>query len=469
MSEPPSSSLPASVEEEVARILATSPITYDAFQVIPADGEYPLVVSIARAWPRPAFRSWGVTPGRWMSRSLLIPVQVTDPDYEPGAYSDVDGWNRPIAELVRRVPEEIREAVRPLPCCYQWYCIKLLAEVPEFLDLVVEQPVLAAILANQLHPRGDDVPEALGELRRLLSRPRRRLLALLELPEERWILRVLAKIDFFGLLSPGPAAITDLLQSDCEYIRSRLRHLPRLRADVLQILADPDIRPMTTFELLADDDTDDIWNETSLRGLLVELHGARDDGRAARKPAAFKTRNQVLDAWRAIEPFDPFPDAFEAPTDEVKLRLSAEPTITLTPLLAAGDVYEHGIAQANCLASDKQYYEDVSTGYTALYEVRWQLPGDGEAEMATLSIKQRWDAMWEVLQLLGVKNQPVPAWLLLRISDWVDQLNRPDEDLDSPPPAWLIEQEEDEGVEQLVLPLAWRSRPPTPMEVPCSL
>jgi len=464
-------SCPTPTAEEIAAILEMAPFEPDAYQVIPADGDYPLVVSIARAWPEPAFLSWGLAPSRWMPRSLLIPVQAADPGYESGAFADVDGWSRPIEDLVRCIPQEICEAVEPLPSCFQWYAIKMLAKVPEFIDVVVEQPVLAGMLAQQHHPRGDDVPEALSQLRQLLSGPRRRLLGLLDLPEQKWVLRALQKVDIGALISPGPPTIDSLLRADHKYIRRSLQHLPRLRADVLKIIADKGCWPMTTFALLADDDEDDIWDDSSLHELLVEILVAREDKRVPKKPARFRSRKQVLDTWMAIEPWDPteqFPDPFEAPTGEVTLRLSGEPTITLTPLLAADEVFEHGIAQVNCLASDKQYFVDVSTGYTALYAVSWQPPGDGERATATLSVRQRWDADWEVLQFLGPENSPVPGWLALRVGDWVDEINRLGEDVDTVPPVWLAMQD-DEGVEQLALPFVWRSRLPTPMEVPCWL
>jgi len=441
-------------DAEVAAILATAPLPFDAFQVIPAEGDYPMVVSIARTWPKPAFRSWGLARGRWLARTLWIPVQAADPGFEPGAYTDLEGWSCPLADLVRGIPVEIREAVRPLPGSFQWYAIKLLAHTPEFLGLVVEQPVLAGLLASELHPRGDVTPGSLDRLRQLLRGPRRRLLGLLELPEERWILRALRKMTFRALSLAGLPMICDLLRSDDNFVRKRLQHLPRLRADVLQILADKGAWPMTTFALLADEDDDPIWNETSLHALLVELHVAREDGRVSKKPAAFQTRQQALAGWGSIVPFDPvaeFASTFDTPTDEVELKLRGEPLIALKPLRSASAVLEHGKAQLNCLDSDRGFYLKASTGQLALYAVRWQPPGDGEEQVATLSLRWRWSSRWTVEQLLGRENEPVPTWLEARVEDWANDLNSMEQDgLDAPFPPWLV----GEDAAQLALPFS---------------
>lgn len=463
---------PPPTDEEVAAILATAPFDYDAHQVIPADGDYPLVVSIARTWPQPDFLSWGLARGRWMARTMWIPVQCADPDYEPGAFTDLEGWSCPLADLVRGIPAEIRDAVGPLPSSFQWYAIKVLAVVPEFLDVVVEQPVLAALVASGLHPRGDGEGEALDRLRELLRGPRRRLLSLIDLPEEKWILGVLQKLDLRALCQPGAPIIYDLIRSGDKYVQKRLRHLPRLRGDVLQILNDRGSWPMTTFSLMADDTEDDFWSETSLHSLLVELHVARNDGRAPKKPARFKSRAEVLRAWEAIEPFDPvaeFTAAFETPTDRVGLRLWNEPAITLLPLRSASALLEHGKKQINCLTDDRAYYLEARTGQLALYSVEWRLPGDGEMQVATLSVRWCWDRLWQLEQLLGPDNEPVPTWVESRVTDWVGELNHLERDgLDAPHPGWLVERD----AAQLALPFSLDRRqllllfmlPPPPCE-----
>jgi hypothetical protein len=459
---------PPPTDAEIAAILATAPFEYDTFRVSPADSDFRQIVTIASGWPSPDCRSWGMRPDRWQAHSLLLPVQVLDPDFEIGGCVDLEHWSKPVQDLVRQIPEQVREALRPFPTPQQWYLQRVLARVPEFLTLVVDEPAVAGLLATKLYPLGDVVPKGLERLKPLLRGPRRRLLGLMGLPEERWVLRVLRKLDLDALIDPGPPIIDPLLCADHKFIRRSLQHLPRLRGDTLKIIADTGCWPMVSYSLLADDDEDDIWQERSLHDLLIELHVAREDGRAAKKPASFRTRKQVLAAWEAIEPWDPvaeFTSPFEAPTGPVELRLRGEPAIKLMPLLSAQEVFEHGKAQLNCLAADREYYEDASTGYTALYAVAWHLPGDGEEQVATLSVKQRWDADWEVLQLLGPENDLVPEWLAARVGDWLKEVNAAgDCDIDSPPPTWLTGREDDEGLEQLVLPFA--PRLPTPLEVP---
>jgi len=464
---------PPPTDEEVAAILATAPIQFDTFRVSPADGDFRQIVTVASGWPAPDCRSWGMRPGRWQAHSLLLPVQVLAADFEPGGCVDLEGWSRPVQDLIRQIPKEIREALCPFESPQQWYLQRLLARVPDFLSLLVEEPALAGLLATKLYPLGDAVPEGLDRLESLLRGPRRRLLGLIGLPEQRWIIRAVRKLDLDALIDPGLPTIESLIRADPKFIRRSLQHLPRLRSDVLKIIADEQVWPMATFALLDDADEDDIWRERSLHDLLVEILVAREDSRVAPKPAHFKSRKQVLDAWMAIEPWDPaeqFPDPFEAPTGEVTLRLTGEPTLTLTPLLAANEVFEHGQRQLSCLASQKDYYEDASTGHLALYAARWQLPGDGEERVATLSLRWHWSSRWTVEQLLQRENEPVPTWLEARVEDWANELNRLERDgLDAPYPAWLA----GEDAAQLPLPFSVDRRqlllpfagPPTPMEV----
>jgi len=464
---------PPLTDAEITAVLAEAPIPYDTFRVSPPDSDFRPIVTVASGWPSPDCRSWGMRPGRWQAHSLLLPVQVLDPDFEIGGCVDLEGWSRPVQDLLRQIPEEIREALRPFESPQQWYLQRLLARVPEFLPLMVEEPALAGLLATKLYPLGDAVPEGLDRLGPLLRGPRRRLLGLIGLPEERWVLRAVRKLELDALIDPGPPTIDSLIRADHKFIRRRLQHLPRLRSDVLKIIADKQVWPMVTFTLLADADEDVIWRERSLHDLLVELLVAREDGRAAKKPARFSSRAEVLQAWEAVEPWDPaeqFPDAFEAPTGEVELKLRGEPTITLRPLLCAKEVFEHGQRQLSCLASDKQYYEDASTGHLALYAVAWQLPGDVGEELATLSLRWRWDARWELEQLLGPENFGVPEWLETRAEDWVVELNHVEQHgLDAPSPSWLVGEDPAQLAlpfsrdrRQLLLPFA---RPPTTMEV----
>jgi hypothetical protein len=194
---------PPPTDEAIAAILATAPFKYDTYRVGPAAGDYPLVVCIASGWPSPDCRSWGMRPDRWQAHSLLLPVQALEPDFEIGGWVDLEGWSKPVHDLVRQIPEQISEALRPFPTPQQWYLQRVLARVPELLPLMLKALALAGLLATNLYPRGDAVPEGLKRLKSLLRGPRRHLLGLMGLPEERWVLRVVRKLDLDALIDQG--------------------------------------------------------------------------------------------------------------------------------------------------------------------------------------------------------------------------------------------------------------------------
>ena len=448
------------ISDEVAAILASAPIPVDAYRVTPAEDGHPLIVTVVSAWPAPDCMVYGLRPGRWSRRSLVIPVQVLDEGFEPGDFIEMDGWSRPIEEVLLTIPEQVRSAVRPLPACHQSYVLSLVAEVPDFLEMVQRNPVLAGLIAEHHHL----TPAPPEELREALRRPRHCLLGLLRLPEARWIVRALAKTAPFALLSPGTKVITQLFTSPDRQVRRRLQHLPTLRADVLSVLNNKDSMRMTSHELLADDASGGFWETADLHGLLTTIRKARADGRTSVKPARFDSRVEVLQAYKAIEPIDlvaTYPGEFVTPTGEVELCTRGKPPIKLRPLRSAREMLEHGERQQSCIPSQADYFKHAAVGVGVMYEVGWVDRGDGrkEAAVATLWLRHRRHGVWEVEQLLAAGNLAVPSWVELRVDDWLEQLNAVDScDIDAPPPAWLIEQEDDEDGVQLVLPFApWTS------------
>jgi hypothetical protein len=423
---------PPPTDEEIAAILATAPFKYDAYQVSPGDGDHPLLVSIARGWPSPTFMSWGLAPGRWMARSTMIPVQAADPGYEPGAYSDAEGWSRPIAEVISTIPLKVREALRPLPTTYQWCGLRVLARLTEFLDLLIENPVLAGLLANQIAPPGArTMVVAPRHIRRALRGPWRELLAMVGLPQQRWVSTALQKSDPFTLLYPGGQAIHNVLWSTDKKVRSWMQHLRWLRADVVGVLASPVTLPMSTYSLLADPGTDDeFWTHGDLHGVLAAIAKARQEGRAPRKPARFRSRAQVLDTYWKIRPTDlaaEYPGPFSTPTSEISL--AGEPTIRLRPLQDAAEMLAHGVATQNCIPQEPCYFREASSGCGAMYAVTSADPGGADdLQTATLWIQHDDEGgSWEVEQLSLARDTEVPGWLHDRVQVWVELLREPSE------------------------------------------
>ena len=413
-------------------VLATAPAEVDAWSVMPAEDGYPQLVHIVRGWPHLGAWSHGADLGGWAPTELLIPVDVADPGYEPDGFLFIGDWSRPIEEVYRQIPEAIRAAVRPLPDIHQWWTLLLLSTVPEALELVQTRPILSGLLAYRCKPGSELSPE---DLRPLIGQPRRRLLRLLDLPEKKWIVRALRRIQPLALLYPGPGAVVELLGSTDKRRVRLLQHLPDLRADVLRILRDPISLGMSKFSLLADPGNSITWSSLSLDRVLAQVGAARKDGRASQKPVRFSTRAEVLAAFESVRPIDllsAYPGDFAVPSGGVSL--GTEPVLYLRPLRSASEILAHGRAEENCLPNEPSFFKSAHAGDGAMYVLRWAEEEGADAgegrepveQVATLWLRRGHPVGWEVNQLLAKNDEEVPDWVAYRVESWVDELNGDD-------------------------------------------
>ena len=437
----------------VREILETAPVPVATWSVLPEDEAGPPMVRVVSGWPSLGFFVHELPVGRWAPRPLCVPVEAADPGFEGSFWGDIFGWSRPMSEVFREIPAEVRRAVRALPVAVQWWALVLLSKVPEALGLAVRSPVLVGLLGWYCQPHAPCRHEDIG---RLLRRRQRHLLPLLGLPEEQWLLRAIDKIEPNALLCPGPGAVVEALgQRDRRVVRL-LQHLPTLSAGVLSVLRDPRLLDMTGYSLLAEGGRARGGTGIDLALLLTAIREARLDGRCSDRPARFASRAEALVTYAAIEPVDilaTYGGKFATPTEEVELP--DEPVVHLRPLGSAGEMLEHGQAVGNCLPDQPGYFRRAHQGEGAMYEVTWQPTAvepaaaaveteptdcsvgatlteraDGAEQVATLWLSRHQQFGWDLCEFLFGNEQEVPAWLALRVEDWVDSVNGLGEDGD---------------------------------------
>lgn len=400
---------------EVARVLAAAPFAPEAWYASPACGEHDWMVVVARGWPHLDCAVHGAEGDRWLPRPLDVAVQESRPVRGIPPRRDLARWNGSLHALFEGIPLEVRRAVAPLAAADQWWTMRLVAAVPEVLPVVQDLPSLGRLLALHHAPLvGHDEAAA---LRAALRRPRRRLLPLLGLPPEQWLIRVLRKLDPRCLPWDGTTPLVELLGTEDRRITKLLRHLPTIGPDVAAVLHDPGARRLASFALL---NTPPGPEPMDLRLLdaLSDLARARDEGRAPRQPAVFRSWHEVVEAWERIEPVDrqlAFAGPFPTPTEETDLP--GAPSVHLRLLRSAAEMKDHGVRQENCLRNESLYPEEAREGLGAMYEVTW--PGDGEEVRAATLWLERVDDGWILDELRGPNNSWVPAWLVRRIGAWV--------------------------------------------------
>ena len=225
----------------IPEIVSSCPIEPQALRVSHFGHRRPITTAIT-AWPRPACWAHGLADdGRWFPVSISTPGAVlADPyaanmDDEP----EFEGWDGDLRALLQTIPAEIQEAIRPFPNVYAWKILKLLAAVPEALDVVRENPVLAGLLAIDPRRVFSDEPfhctTVRTDLSEALHKPRAALLGLVGLPDAPWIVRVLAKLSPDVLVGPTEEDLIDLMRA----VDEEVRHLPNHPADaVIQDLVD---------------------------------------------------------------------------------------------------------------------------------------------------------------------------------------------------------------------------------------
>ncbi len=435
----------------LAKLLASSPIRPQAHRLMDVDGVR--TMDVIRVWPEPACFRHTAWDG-WQQRCPQLHVRLADepPDDDESAGDDEIGWSVPLSPLFAAIPVHVRNALMPQDVGICWAALRLTHEVPAVLDLMRDLPTLGGLLAMKADDHADRTG-IYGEIRVGLARPRKHLLPLVELEPRQRVIRILRRLDPWALGMPGPASVDRVLKDETPLVKKWLSHLPRLRPDVMIVLGASRLLPLATFELLADP------SEAIYFGLHVYLRmvlEAREEGDIPNAPARFRSRQELLELCLHLPPrgdkrWDPaeFPGPFSHPTDAV--AVPGRPEIALEPVRTAEDMMKRAVPNGLCIATQRRYAERAQAGDGALYIAAWT-SGLRRVE-ATVWLRLSLAKGWRMTEAALSCNRAVPGWLVERLTDWAEAIERGlSEPLVEAPPKPLFPR-------QLWLPLKPRHSP----------
>ena len=277
---------------------ASTLIDHQAHRVVEVDGVS--VPEVIRVWPSPACL-WQDSDGVWMERSPLLHVSYANeaPEDCEVKIEDALGWNIPIGPLFALIPEDIRAALAPQDVGVCWLAMMLVDAVPQALAVVRDNPALGGLLALKVDA-AEDRAAARDELRALLGGPRHHLLPLVGLPPRKSFVDVLGSVDPWVLGVPGAWVggipghrhVINMLNSEIPEVQDWVKRLPRIRADVVIVLAHERTRALCTLDLLADAGNAVFFG---LHNYLQTIANARRAGSAPATPARFRSRQEVMD------------------------------------------------------------------------------------------------------------------------------------------------------------------------------
>ncbi len=308
----------------------------------------------------------------------------------------------------------MRDAIACQPRVFAWRVLQMIDAVPEALAVARELPVLAGLLA---WPSREGAADPFGEVRALLGKPRRRLLSLVGLPDEQWIIRVMQKMPAGVLRDPGDDRVVEMLRSTDKDVERRLQHLQELPVDVVETIVDARLRRMSSFGLLNDSDPDHVG------GLAEKLTRLDRAGRTRR----YSSRAEVDAAHAALpadlqrlqtEQWNPadLAGAFVTPTGQVVLP--GRPLLTLVPVRTSEEMRAHGLQMESCIPTDDRYPHRAAKGIGAMYVVAWGRKG----ARATLWLRRGDGGGWTIAELAGPENARVPPGITSRLEAWAASL-----------------------------------------------
>ena len=397
---------------------------------------HPHYIEVLRIWPKPL--AWRKNAGGgWqhvMSGQFSYDAHVTSArgvrEVVDKAAQGLDCPPDPLTlpqivehtQLRRRVPDwRVCQAIPPrVGACLSglggrvWHMLTLLARVPQAVELAESSRAVAWILASSRDFANCSQP--MRRARRLVKLPRHALLAELGWPRRRAVVRLLDKLTPEAL-----ARVSDLLAlrdrcHDAEFLR-QAGHLPRVTRDVLQLLADPRIAHWATPALWCDvaarPERPHWLNDAMVSQQLEQaVERATDLGVALPPVRSIQHLHQLntqlrsdLDRLAEAKGFARLtfrPPPLEPPSD-----------LTLQPLRDFAALHDEGEGMHHCIGSPVQRYVRAIAAGTA-YAWHVQQP------RATVFAEQV-GGRWELSEVKGFCNAPVPAWLITRLKRWLAQ------------------------------------------------
>ena len=401
------------LDPTIDQIIASCPFEPQAVRVRRTEWSETAITAL-RVWPNPR---WAVyVPGRrrWQAGAVgAAGVVLSDPRKEHSDSRELQGWDVDAQALLEQVPAAVRDAIACQPRVFAWRVLQMIDAVPAAITLARELPVLAGMLA---WPSRDADPDPFEEVRALIHQPRRRLLPLLGLPPERWIIRVIGKMDPRVLRELGDDRLVEVLGATDKEVQRRLQHLPSLPTDVVEVIVDAKLRRMTTFGLLADP----AEGHRDLAEKLIRLdragrtrrYSSRAEVHAAHQALPADLQRLETEQWNPAE----YAGEFQTPTGIV--TVPGRPALTLVPVRTSEQMRAHGLDMRSCIPADDRYPLRAARGAGVMYELRWGRRG----AKATLWLRREDGGGWVVAELAGPENGRVTPGITARLEAWAASL-----------------------------------------------
>ena len=308
------------------------------------------------------------------------------------------------------MPKEVARAVEPFPAD-QWSLLQMMRHDPSSVDLALQNPTLAYLLAKKLN--GDR--ELIASLRCGTLR-QREILGCLDFPESNGAVNLFRKIEPASVNADNWWGLLNLLRQSSSGIRQRLGHLDRINTGVIEILLNAEASAAVGQRLLQEVASDDreCYRATTLHQVTNTL-AMQTIIRAHRPVRKFPDRarletvhEEVSEAYRLH--LRRLQDVRRHTHRNFELPPIPEIPGEIEALTSPDALVAEGAAQGNCVAS---YAEKVVRGNTFIYRVL--KPG-----RATLSIvRQETSRIWRVGELEGKFNTPTSHVVERRVDEWL--------------------------------------------------
>ncbi len=310
------------------------------------------------------------------------------------------------ARLWAQVPPRWRTLLAPVGHS-PWRCLLFLHHLGSPAeDLFASNPTLAWLLANQIDPSDwRCMPDLRTDLLHHLAGKQHKLLHMLDLPAEKWVVKLLGKLEIRA--SPGSTLQNVRRVMRHPEVHKGFQHLERVRSSHLGLVdvgTAPLLQPSLLRELGAYDAEHPEWlwyrdilrdiGSWRLRGVKVPVFSRmRDLIRWALSEQERNKHTSVL-LQRVHEEFPPPP----FPGDEV-----------FVPIRDPRELKLEGRFMRHCVNT---YLRKVEVGAVCVYKVL-------APERATLGLRRVSALHWEILDLKCVCNQRPSAATVAAVNTWL--------------------------------------------------
>ena len=271
-------------------------------------------------------------------------------------------------------------------------------------DLMSSNPALAFMLASawEFWAWPDRRPESAAREVWRPSQRQRQLLPMLKFPPREGLVRLLRKVPYESVSESHLLALRERLQ-DAD-VAPRLAHIPRVNANVLQMVADGTLCCVSPRLLAQAGERREDDRVPHLGNML------RDVVASVRRPASipcFDDIDGIAQAHAAIPHRRP---ARRRAASGPLARAPFPGTGSIVPLTTVAALREEGRSQHNCVGS---YGRSIAAGRVAVYRVL-------EPERATLSLRLGRRG-WCLEQIKAARNRPVSAATRHAVCAWLDE------------------------------------------------